>query len=115
VSTALDEHAAGIESPALTPELLDASLWQAARDGMAGDLVNPSTGTLASAEAVAQALVDYVSAALAVAGDDAFVAAGLDRILTEGTGAERQRAAFRSQGADALRALFGAAFPAPVP
>jgi len=114
VTTALEDAAAGIEPLPIGPELLDASLWQAARDGIGGDLVDPSTGHLASAETVAHALLGYVRGALSAAGDLDFVTSGVDRILAEGTGADRQRAAFRRHGPAGLRTLFAAGFPAPV-
>ena len=111
VATAVADHAVGVDSPSLTPELLDASLWQAARDGMAGDLVEPVSGQLASAETVAQELLAYVEKALTSAGDRDTVTAGITRILTGGTGATRQRAAYRAGGTASLRALFGDSFP----
>ena len=113
VTTAVGEHAAGSESPSLPPELLDASLCQAARDGMAGDLVDPVTGQLASAETVAQALLSHVTDALEAAGDHSAVTTGINRIVASGTGAERQRSAFSRGGPTALRALFAESFPAP--
>ena len=40
-------------------------------------------------------MLEHVRPALEAAGDDDLVAEGLRRVLTEGTGADRQRAAFR--------------------
>jgi len=90
VAAALDEEH---ESPSPPPELLDASLWHAARDGIGGTLVHPLTGQLESARVVVDALVDRVRQQLELGSDLQFVTEAIDRIFREGTGADRQRAA----------------------
>lgn len=80
------------------PELLDAALWQAARDGINTELV--LDGTLVPAMDAVRGLVRY-----ARLDDDHFVAEQLERIAREGVGAERQRRAYEKSGLKGLSAL----------
>ena len=82
--------------PAVDPELLDAALWHAARDGLSDQLV--CDGKLVPAQAAVDELLDYV---VLSADDRAFVA---DHLFA-GTGAERQRAAFAEAGLEGLGTL----------
>jgi len=90
VAVALDDDTDGDTPP---PELLDASLWHAARDGIGANLVHPLTGSLEPARVVVEALLDHVRDALDPDSDVGFVTAGVDRLFREGNGAARQRAA----------------------
>ncbi|GAA1764336.1 glutamate--cysteine ligase [Agromyces humatus] len=95
-----------LETPPLTrlpQEILDGSLWLAARNGMAADLADPFTGDPATAWSVADALVDYIGSALVGHDDLAFVTESLARIRARGTGAQRQVEVFRRDGPIALR------------
>lgn len=92
VATALDEDDAASPS-APPPELLDASLWHAARDGIDGSLVHPFTGEMVPARVVVDAMLERIRQRLEIADDLDFVTAGLDRLFRDGTGAQRQRAA----------------------
>ena len=92
-------------SAAPDPELLDAGLWQAARFGLGGNLLAHPGGSIPAAELLA-ALLEYVTPALEDSGDRDFAAAGIGRILHLGTGSERQRAAVRTGGFDALMELY---------
>jgi len=105
VSTALADADRGTAPPCLQPELLDASLWHAARDGVQANLLDPITGELASARTVVAGMVATVSDALTEAGDADRASDLLDRFWRLGTGAERQRAALAAGGTDALGAL----------
>ena len=87
------------------PELLNASLWHAARDGLGDRLVHPDTGELVPARRVVDDLVDQVSDALSEHGDAEMVSGWLQQLFEQGTGAERQRAAFSSGGLPAVAAL----------
>lgn len=98
-----------------TPELpasvvrvdgLDASLWTAARQGMDARLLDPGTGEVTDAWALATRLCEAVGAALDELGDGAFVAERMAGIRAEGTGAERQRRAFATGGVAGLRRLY---------
>ncbi|WP_434613429.1 carboxylate-amine ligase [Arthrobacter sp. A5] len=95
-----------------TPEILDASLWQAARHGLRGQLVHPETGHLAPAPEVLTTLVKTVEAALHATDDSGFVADGLARIAEHGTGSARQRRAREHGGLPALLDLYAGSLTA---
>jgi glutamate---cysteine ligase / carboxylate-amine ligase len=106
-----------IETPPLAhlpQEILDASLWMAARDGMEADLVDPFTGEPASAWSVADALVEYIGPALLGHGDLEFVLESLERIRAHGTGAQRQAEVFRRDGPITLRRWYAEAIVEPL-
>jgi carboxylate-amine ligase len=63
-------------------------------------LVHPLEGALAPAEDVVWALFEQVGPALEAAGDTERVRGGLERILSEGTGADLQRAVVDDAGGD---------------
>jgi carboxylate-amine ligase len=90
--------AAGDPGPQPAPELLRAAYWRAARDGLAGYGVNPHTGALIAVEDLVSQLVDTVRPTLRAYGELNLVTAGLDRLVTEGTGAVRQRRAAQAGG-----------------
>ncbi|MSR99281.1 YbdK family carboxylate-amine ligase [Arthrobacter sp. BL-252-APC-1A] len=93
------------------PELLDAGLWQAARYGLGGRLMGVLGDSSAAAEQV-DALVDHIRPVLDENGDLAYVLAGVQRMLTEGTGAVRQRAAYAAGGWNGLTGLYESALTA---
>ncbi|KAB2811258.1 YbdK family carboxylate-amine ligase [Pimelobacter simplex] len=78
-------------------ELLRAARWRAARYGLTDRLLDPRTGRLAPARAVAESLVHRVRDHLDAHGDTALVDAVLPQVLAEG-GATRQRAAYERGG-----------------
>lgn len=80
------------------PELVRAAHWQAARYGLAGQLIDPATGRPAPALDVVGNLISYVRPALQAHGDAAFVDDAVQMLAAGGTGAERQRAAYRRAG-----------------
>lgn len=93
-----------VEHP-MTPEVLDASLWLAARHGMEARL--PSAhGDAESAWKAVERMLDDVGPALAELGDAEFVQDRLDRLRVEGTGSQRQLRAYESGGAGELARLF---------
>ena len=96
------------------PELLEAGLWQAARFGLGGNLLAHPGGNIPAAGHLA-ALLDYVGPALEESGDRDFAAAGIARVLSGGTGAERQRTAFRAGGFTALMQLYAGSLDAENP
>jgi carboxylate-amine ligase len=105
VTTALQETADDI--PALDPpaSILHAAGWHAARHGLTGTLVDPRSGRQAAATDVVAALLHHVGPVLKESGDAERVTAGVDRILDEGTGSERQRAAESEGGMPSLLTL----------
>lgn len=101
-------HDTGVEPAEIEAELLDSALWHAARNGLAADLLDPRDGSLTDARAVIRALLDAAAGGLAEHGDTAAVSAVVDRILREGNGATRQRAAMTESGMRGLTAAISA-------
>jgi carboxylate-amine ligase len=98
VETAAREWRDGIPAPDVRSEVVRVSGWRAARWGIGGDLVSPATGRPAPATDVVAALLDHVRPALADAGADQRVSAGVATILDRGTGADQQRRVHRETG-----------------
>jgi carboxylate-amine ligase len=96
----------------LPQEVLAARLWRSARDGLAGQCVDPVGGELVPAWRVIDDLVAGLRDQLQSTADADFVADTLARLRTEGGGAQRQRAAFarRKRLTDVVDSL---AWPAP--
>ncbi|MET0467798.1 MAG: glutamate--cysteine ligase [Aeromicrobium sp.] len=74
-------------------EMLRAARWRARRDGLDGSLIDPAHGRLTSARHALDTLVRTIGPALDRHGDRELVERGIDRLLTDGTGATRQRTA----------------------
>lgn len=110
VVTELAEADRGTAVPELEPELLDAALWHASRDGIRGRLVDPGSRDLAPAWVVTDALLRHVSDALDDAGDRPRVVELLDRLWQDGTGAEAQQRAFQAGGQAGLLKLYESSF-----
>lgn len=100
VTTAARAHRRGDDVPDPPVEALRLAHWRAARWGLAGELVHPRTGRPAPAGEVLDALRAHVAEALADAGDTERASDGLARLLADGTGADRQRAAARAADGD---------------
>ncbi|WP_427131958.1 carboxylate-amine ligase [Pseudarthrobacter sp. S9] len=98
VETAAREWKAGKPADRIPTALLRQGAFRASRWGVRGDLLNPQTHRPDSAAYVIGVLHDHVRDALDEAGDDAFVADSLERILRDGTGTEQQRKAFGRRG-----------------
>ncbi|MEV6553032.1 glutamate--cysteine ligase [Streptomyces sp. NPDC051597] len=101
VVTAMNEARTGLASPDLPPELADLAMWQAARYGLSGELVLPTGEPCRAGDAVAR-LTEYVGPALEEAGDGREITSLVDRLLRQGTGADRQRRALESGGLEAV-------------
>lgn len=80
---------------AVRPELLRAAQWRAGRSGLCGELVDLRTGHPVPAAEVVDDLLGRIRPALDEHGDEAEVTELLERLRRRGTGAERQRAAYR--------------------
>lgn len=93
-----------VEHP-MTPELLDASLWLAARHGMHARLLS-GRGDAEDAWSTVDRMLDGIGPVLEELGDAEFVRAHLDRLRREGTGAQRQLQAYENGGAEGLAGLF---------
>ncbi|RKN44878.1 carboxylate-amine ligase [Streptomyces hoynatensis] len=101
VRTALREEAEGLPRPLAPPELLAAANWRACRHGLTGSLVHPGTARCRPAAEVVEALLGHLTPALREAGDLSLVSRGLARLLSRGTGADRQRRTLREADAGA--------------
>lgn len=87
-TTALDTEPV---NPVPVNAVLDSALWRAARFGLDGELVDPSTASLRSGPEVVQHLLDYVEGALRDSGDHGRVASGVAEIVRRGSGSRFQR------------------------
>ncbi|WP_324652360.1 glutamate--cysteine ligase [Georgenia sp. H159] len=82
---------AGEPVPQVRTQMLRLATWQAARYGLSGELLDPVTSRPRPAADVLADLVEYVRPALEEYDDVALVTEGVARLLTDGTGADRQR------------------------
>ncbi len=98
VETAARQWRSGQPPPEVSAGLLRLAHWQAAREGMDGELVHPELLELRSARAVARALVEHVRPVLRETGDERRVGVLLERLLARGTGARRQREVYQRTG-----------------
>ena len=113
VNTAVSEARQGLGYPMPDEELLDAAMWQAAREGLTGSLVDPVTARLVPAWDRIGALLTRIGPALDAEGDSAWIHAGLQQLRSRGTGSERQRQAMARGGRDALLELYRSTLTAP--
>lgn len=72
-------------------DLLDAGIWQAARFGLAADLIDPVERTSRPAVEVVERMLEVCADALRETGDRERVHDGVSRILDRGPGATEQR------------------------
>jgi carboxylate-amine ligase len=98
VETAAREWEAGHPPDMVPAAILRQGAWRASRFGVLGHLLHPVTHTPDTAGHVIAALHAHVRVALDETGDAAFVAESLQRILSQGTGATRQRQAYKRNG-----------------
>ncbi len=98
LSRALVTTAAATDPVPWRSDLLRAASWRASRYGISGRLVDPATTELASAREVLGALVDHVRPALEEAGDLELTEQLIERVLSTGNGAIRQRRRFEHTG-----------------
>ncbi|QQQ74417.1 glutamate--cysteine ligase [Saccharothrix sp. 6-C] len=89
---------AGVPAQRVPDLAVRTALWRSARDGLDGAGIEPLSGRLVPAQDMVRALVDWTRPALREAGDEDLVVDGIDRLLVDGTGAVRQRRAFRRRG-----------------
>ncbi|WP_078946368.1 carboxylate-amine ligase [Streptomyces sp. NRRL B-3648] len=97
VATALDAIRAGEPAPRPAPEILRAACWRAARDGLTGHALDPFTRRLVPQTVQIERMLRILAPALSRNGDLDLVRAHWDRLRAQGSGAERQRAAYRQR------------------
>ena len=100
VETSAREWAAGVPVPQVRLEVLRGAAWRAARSGVSGELVDTLSAGTAPAAVMVERLIEHVEPALREYGDLDEVRAGARRVLADGTGADRQRAAYVRSGGD---------------
>ncbi|MEV6985378.1 glutamate--cysteine ligase [Sphaerisporangium sp. NPDC051017] len=98
VVVSLERVERGDPGPRLSGERLRVAYWRAARDGLAGHGIDPLTGRLRPAEDLVDTLLAHIRPSLIRTGDLSVVSRRLERLLTGGTGAARQRAAHAMHG-----------------
>jgi carboxylate-amine ligase len=89
---------ASVQMPPWRTDLLRAASWRASRYGLAAQLVDPATLELGPARAVVESLLRHVRPALEEADDLGLVSDLVERLLSRGGGATRQRAKFETEG-----------------
>ncbi|KRC61010.1 hypothetical protein ASE14_08650 [Agromyces sp. Root81] len=94
------------------PELLNASLMHSAHSGLQGEVLDPVLIELRPAEETLDRCIRVLQPALEAAGDLELAREGVARLLRNGTGAARQRAAFAANGRTGLRELYEPTFAA---
>ncbi len=105
VHRSLDEHRSGEPCEPLSEEILAAATWRAARYGLDEELIDPRSGSPRPAAEVVAALLEHLTPALEGLGDLQRVSQGVERLLSEGNGAQRQRRAFADGGPHAVTDL----------
>jgi carboxylate-amine ligase len=88
----------GVTALAPRPELLPPATWRAARYGVEGDLADLEARCTRKAREAVEGLLEFLTPALEEHGDAGVVGDLVERTLTEGTGAARQRAAYAQRG-----------------
>lgn len=98
VRTCLERVRRGEPRPLVRTEALRAAKWRAARFGLEDRLFDPLTGRLLPARELIGAFLDELRPALEAEGDWEQINELVDRLLCDGSGAARQRAAFAAAG-----------------
>jgi carboxylate-amine ligase len=104
VETAITEAVTGTPAPDCPPELLQTSMWHAARHGLSETLIDPK-GRRRRAGDVLYELQQHIAPALDASADNRQVTALIHRLLQNGTGADRQRTALTEGGLRAVTDL----------
>jgi carboxylate-amine ligase len=98
VQTCHQQGQEDIMVPAIRHEVLRAAHWRAARYGLEGELVDPVAETSLPATEMVQRLLTLVRPALEASGDWSEVSGLVEKTLTHGNSAMRQRAVYARTG-----------------
>jgi len=79
-------------------DLLRAARWRASRYGLTERLIDPANRDLRPAPDALRSLARYVADALDETGDGPYVTQGIERLVANGSGADRQRAVANKYG-----------------
>jgi carboxylate-amine ligase len=96
VRTLAGRAAAGVPAPAVSDQALRVAVWRAARWGVTGRLVDPTTGRLVDGMVAVRRLLRLLETDLAEHGELDLVSARVALVLRRGTSAARQRAIYGS-------------------
>ncbi|WP_236656041.1 carboxylate-amine ligase [Streptacidiphilus jiangxiensis] len=99
---AIADLSAGRSSPQVLPETLAAAVWHGARDGCAGEALDPICGRMRPFAEALDSLLDYAAPSLEHSGDGEQILPMVNRLLREGNGAVRQRRELRNNGKTGL-------------
>ncbi|MEU9874537.1 glutamate--cysteine ligase [Actinomadura sp. NPDC048021] len=102
VAAALADLAAGREAPRVDGQVCAAALWNAARHGLDGAMVDPVSHRAVPVRRLLDGLVARAAPALEEAGDLDAVSRLVEGVRRAGTGADRQRRAARRGGPRAV-------------
>ena len=91
VQTIIRDIEASVPAPKVDASVLRAAMWQAARYGMTGHLIDPEICRTVAAADFLKTTIDYVRGELEENGDAEEVLPVLQGIAASGSGAERQR------------------------
>lgn len=98
VDTAAAEMAAGKPLQPVATSMVRLATWQAAREGLEGNLVDPVSFHPRPARQVVDSLYEHVRVALEANGDAAAVEQRIGMLFTDGNGARQQRAVLAKTG-----------------
>lgn len=91
VDTVAEQWRSGEPPTPWRVDLLRAARWSARRDGLTRTLLDPTTGAPGPAEDVLQTMLATIAPSLDRHGDRVLVERAVARLLSDGTGAQRQR------------------------
>ena len=98
VETAAAQWSAGEAPPAVPTPMLRLATWQASREGIGGNLLDPLTSRPRPARDLITELAGRVDAALRATGDADLVNERIESVFTRGNGAMHQRAVMEKTG-----------------
>ncbi len=98
VETAARQWEAGEPPPPIPTAMLRLATWQAGREGLDGNLLDPMTNRPRPARDVLNNLLDHIRPALRQTGDEALVEKRLAQVHARGNGARRQRQVLERTG-----------------
>ncbi|WP_293699542.1 YbdK family carboxylate-amine ligase [uncultured Agrococcus sp.] len=96
----------GAPPPSAAPALVNASLWLAARDGLEGELMDPSEGDLLPGIDLLERAVETAADELERFGDLALVERRVEALRRDGSPAAQQSGVFEREGIRGLLALY---------
>jgi carboxylate-amine ligase len=87
-----------LPTPTIQPELLRFAHWRSARYGLNAELMDIHTGKVVSAPDLIQSMLEWLRPVLEQHGEWEEVSGLVNKVLTEGTGAFRQRQVYQQTG-----------------